>query len=170
MSSLSCIHCASTLCWQCQSRIHSAHEACGHKRDLIIIPMEMFKISSVNWFDVMYSKVLKTMTSPSRRVLSLRTTAEREVAYWSHWPQCPDMCWTVQRFLNKELVEQDIGGQLMRRGSSVGVANAYGLDDRGVGVPVSVGSKIFTSPYHPDQLWGLPSLLSNGYSGLFPRG
>jgi hypothetical protein len=30
------------------------------------------------------------------------------------------------------------------------IATGYGLDDRGVGVPVQVGSRIFSSPQHPD--------------------
>jgi hypothetical protein len=38
------------------------------------------------------------------------------------------------------------------RDSSVGIATSYGLDDRGVGVKVPVGSKIFSSPNRPDQL------------------
>jgi hypothetical protein len=40
-------------------------------------------------------------------------------------------------------------------GSVVGIATGYGLDDRRVGVRVPVRSRIFTSPCHPDQLWGL---------------
>jgi hypothetical protein len=43
--------------------------------------------------------------------------------------------------------------------SSVGLATGYGLDDQDVGVRVSVGSKIFTSPCRPDRLWGPPNLL-----------
>jgi hypothetical protein len=35
---------------------------------------------------------------------------------------------------------------------------------------VHQGQEIFSSPRHPDQLWGLLSLLFNGYRWLFPRG
>jgi hypothetical protein len=38
------------------------------------------------------------------------------------------------------------------RDSVVGIATSYGLDDRGVGVRVPVGSKIFSSPDRPDRL------------------
>jgi hypothetical protein len=52
--------------------------------------------------------------------------------------------------------------------SSVGIVTDYGLDDREVGVRVPEGSKVFSSPNCPDQLWGSPNLISNGYQGLFP--
>jgi hypothetical protein len=56
------------------------------------------------------------------------------------------------------------------RDSVVGIATGYNPDDRGVGVQVLVGVRMFTSPCCPDQLWGPPNLLSNGYQRLFPRG
>jgi hypothetical protein len=51
------------------------------------------------------------------------------------------------------------------RDRAVGIATGYGLDDQGVGVQVTVGSRIFSSPRRPDRLWGPSSLLSNGYRG-----
>jgi hypothetical protein len=54
--------------------------------------------------------------------------------------------------------------------SAVGIATSYWLDDRGVGVRVPVGSRIFTSPCRSDRLWGPSSLLSNGYRGFFIGG
>jgi hypothetical protein len=54
--------------------------------------------------------------------------------------------------------------------SIVDIATGYGLGDQGVGVRVPVGSRIFSSPCHPDWLWGPPSFLLNGYQGLFPGG
>jgi hypothetical protein len=56
------------------------------------------------------------------------------------------------------------------RDSAVGIATVYGLDDRGVGIRVPVGSRIFSTLRRPDRFWGPLSLLSNGYRGLFPRG
>jgi hypothetical protein len=58
---------------------------------------------------------------------------------------------------------------VLSRGSAVGTG--YGLDVRGVGVRVPVGSRIFSSPRRPDQFWDPPSLLSNGHRGRsFPGG
>jgi hypothetical protein len=60
--------------------------------------------------------------------------------------------------------------KLHSRDSVVSIATGYGLDDRGVGVRVPVGSRIFCSPCPPDRFWGPTSLVPNGYRGLFPRG
>jgi hypothetical protein len=53
----------------------------------------------------------------------------------------------------------------LSRDSVVGIATVYGLNDRGVAVRIPVGSRIFFSPLRPDQLWGPPNFLSNGYRG-----
>jgi hypothetical protein len=58
----------------------------------------------------------------------------------------------------------------MSRDSSVSIATGYGLEDRGVGVPVTVRSRSFSSPRRPDRLWGRARLLSKGYWGILPRG
>jgi hypothetical protein len=52
------------------------------------------------------------------------------------------------------------------------VSTGYGMDDRGIGVRVPVGSRIFSSPRRPDRRRDPPSLLYeyNGYCGLFLRG
>jgi hypothetical protein len=42
----------------------------------------------------------------------------------------------------------------LQRDSAVGIATGYGLDDRGVGVRVPVGSRIFSSPRRPDWFLG----------------
>jgi hypothetical protein len=54
--------------------------------------------------------------------------------------------------------------------AGVGIDTGYGLDDRGAGVRVTIGSRIFSSPRCSDRLWGPPSLLSNGHRVLFLRG
>jgi hypothetical protein len=47
-------------------------------------------------------------------------------------------------------------------------AKVYGLDNRD-----SIAGRfkrLFSSPQHPEGLWILPTLLSNGYQGIFPGG
>jgi hypothetical protein len=52
-------------------------------------------------------------------------------------------------------------------GNSIGVATGYRLDDGGVAIIVPVGPRIFANLYSSDRLRDAPSLLSNGYRGLF---
>jgi hypothetical protein len=54
--------------------------------------------------------------------------------------------------------------------NTVGIATGYELDDKGVGVRVPIGSRVFSSPCRPDRLWDPPNLLSNEYwgGGSFP--
>jgi hypothetical protein len=61
-------------------------------------------------------------------------------------------------------------GSKRSRDSTVGIVTSYRLDERLVGILVSVGSRIFSPPRRPDWLWGAPSLLYNGYQGFFLRG
>jgi hypothetical protein len=94
-------------------------------------------------------------------VMGLQTLMQRS---YSHYLGCVKTCQ-----YDKECFHDFI--YLTRiRDSAVGIATGYRLDDRGVGVPVPVGSRIFSSPCHADRLWGPPSLLSNGYRGSFPGG
>jgi hypothetical protein len=55
--------------------------------------------------------------------------------------------------------------QSMSLDSVVGIATGYGVHDLGAGVRIPVGSRIFTSPYRPDRLWGPSNLLTSGYRG-----
>jgi hypothetical protein len=48
------------------------------------------------------------------------------------------------------------------------IATGYGLDERGVGIRVPIGARIFSSRCRPDRFWGTHSLLSNGYRDSFP--
>jgi hypothetical protein len=54
--------------------------------------------------------------------------------------------------------------------SVVSIPTGYGLNDRGFGVQVPVGSRIFSSSRRPDRLWGPLNLLSNGYRGALSPG
>jgi hypothetical protein len=51
--------------------------------------------------------------------------------------------------------------------SLLSIVTGYGLDGPSL-IPGRV--KFFSSPQHPDRLWGPPSLLSNGYQGFFTGG
>jgi hypothetical protein len=75
---------------------------------------------------------------------------------------------TQSTFLNFSLRSYNFSCQ--SRDSAVGTATGYGLHDGGVAVRVPVGSRIFSSRSRPDRFCEPPSLLSNGYRGLFSGG
>jgi hypothetical protein len=58
------------------------------------------------------------------------------------------------------------------RDNVVGIATGYGLDDRGVGVPVPVGSRILSSLLHVVQTGSGAHVASYpmGIGGSFPGG
>jgi hypothetical protein len=53
--------------------------------------------------------------------------------------------------LEKERIFEDLHFK-RSRDSVVGIATSYGLDDRGVGLRVPIGSRIFSSPDRSDWL------------------
>jgi hypothetical protein len=75
-----------------------------------------------------------------------------------------------QGWLNQELHCEDCvcvhTSKEMSRDNVVGIATGYGLDDRGVGVRVLVGSRIFSSPRRPDR----SGVHAMGTGGSFLRG
>jgi hypothetical protein len=78
----------------------------------------------------------------------------------------------ISRNSRYDSVENLLSSLLLSRNrdSAVGIATGYGFDDGCVGVQVPVGSRIFSSPRRLDRLWGPPSLLLNGYRGIFTGG
>jgi hypothetical protein len=58
----------------------------------------------------------------------------------------------------------------MSRGSSVGIANGYGLDNRGVGVRVLVESRILTFLCHRNRFWGPLNFIFIVYKGALSLG
>jgi hypothetical protein len=69
-----------------------------------------------------------------------------------------------------EIMRQFLNFKCLLLLKAVGIATAYGLDDRGVGVRVQVELRNLISPSRSDRLWGLLNLLSKGYRGSSPRG
>jgi hypothetical protein len=55
-------------------------------------------------------------------------------------------------------------------GSTIGIATGYRQDNRGAGVPVSVGSRILTSSYHQNSSGVHPASYPVGTRGTFPGG
>jgi hypothetical protein len=54
------------------------------------------------------------------------------------------------------------------RDSAIGIATGYWLDDIRVGVRVPGRSRIFISPWPPDEFWGPLNILSHGHRWFLP--
>jgi hypothetical protein len=61
-------------------------------------------------------------------------------------------------------------GPQTSRGSAVGIATGYILDDRWVTVRVLIGSRMFTAASHQDLYWDPLTFLHNEKRGLFTGG
>jgi hypothetical protein len=75
---------------------------------------------------------------------------------------------TSVKYINKIKKLYNTTVFITSRDSVVCIATGYGLDNRGVGVRVPVGPRIFSSPRQPDRLWGPLSAYSMGTGGSFP--
>jgi hypothetical protein len=77
--------------------------------------------------------------------------------------------YNIQLLLIKSVLHVKLAGSLLilynvskcarNKKSSVSIAMGYRLDSRG---SIPSKTKCFSSPHHPDWLWGPPSLSSNG--------
>jgi hypothetical protein len=81
-----------------------------------------------------------------------------------------DVSCRCRRMLKRYMYMLRMWGYVRSRVSVVSIATGYGLDDRGFGVKVPVGVRIFSSPRRPARLSGPPNLPSNGYRGALSLG
>jgi hypothetical protein len=83
---------------------------------------------------------------------------------------CPGTKWRTHPYLQTDRLHTKTTfrkqGQWKHISVTVGTATVYGLDSPGL-IPSS--AKFFSSQ-HSDQIWGPPSLLSNGHQVLSPSG
>jgi hypothetical protein len=93
-----------------------------------------------------------TASYGTSRFIIASTGSRQWFLSWARWTQ-PTSSDSDQDKVLRDLPSYD---------SVVGIATGYGLDDRGIGVRVPVGARIFSSPCRPDRLWGPPSLLFPG--------
>jgi hypothetical protein len=111
-------------------------------------------------------KAISLYTAPTRNTPCPHTSCE---VHWS-WRQNFWKC--IIRVLRKLYKHCHLDNTYQYRSRVVGIATGYGLNDWGIGVRVSLGSRILTSSYRPDRLWFYleVSPLYNGYRGFFPGG
>jgi hypothetical protein len=64
------------------------------------------------------------------------------------------VCLSRKEWLIFIYLSEVLHGAHRSRDSVVDIATGYGLDDRGVGVRIPVGTRVFSSPRSPDRFWG----------------
>jgi hypothetical protein len=105
----------------------------------------------------------------SVRTFPILYSQQSEVILWTY-AKIVEICYSWRKHRNtywiklQLYVDFKINVYLILCDSVVDIATGYGLDDRGVGIRVLVGSPIFPSSCRPDRL------LSSVTGGLFPRG
>jgi hypothetical protein len=92
-----------------------------------------------------------------KNVIAFLRLSRQQLEYYVQLPHDNSVSWPCQHSIYSRRTIPS-----WSQDSVVGIGTGYGLDDRGVGVRVPVGSRIFSSSRHPDRLWDPPNLLSNG--------
>jgi hypothetical protein len=118
--------------------------------------------------------------NPSRSNLSVylfRTSAFWLTVSFCVYVTCAwiHMCWRfycigIIKFIPWQIKYIKIPRWLRRRDSVIVIETGYGLDDKGIGVRVPVGSRTFSSPCRPVWIWVHPTFYEMSNEGSFRRG
>jgi hypothetical protein len=124
----------------------SGHYLILYGRSILLNPKSV--LTNRNSFNAVYSELL--------------TTSLNKLQMYTLSPS-----WKSENYSSGKSMFSHTSYVLMQnRGSIVGIATGYGLDDQGVGVRAPVGARILSSPCRPDRPWSQLAF----YPWLFPGG